>query len=796
LDFYPSKRELPDGRTVTLKNLHVCHPSKCFCYRDLYTTSVFGQPNDEIEKYLFGEIDRQGSTAIRALVNQDLNELHTSFSKVFEYLDAQKLRTPKGLAWIISRYPELSKIELMLEMQHLRQMHCTMWVEAVREIVSAEDSKVKFIVSDHPVTVYNYACLPTSPQCKYPDDPSIALKASQTIFPLDMDNCLILTNLEYAREQNGINPLSNRTHARYFGQTIARYDTMIRTRKLRDTDVASINFIIKSRAHKFIAAAEKEWLYPEKIVRKTWPNVGKILLPPKDQLYQFGGEIFVGYKDGSVDYQDEYGRTQGELTHLKKEFKKGKVGANDPCTCGSGKKYKKCCRNKSASERPSSEVYSIRERNIILLNAISKILGVKGKSWEDVRRELSDEQVVNIHKVIASLWPKETNIMDLLPHPDSSILRALYTGLVDPRVIVQNVVGFSFYVDEIIVLSPFLNPACFKKEYSPIDSPAHYKQDTIKNVLLLFQLEPSIRAGIVNLIPDPCDFDLSLRKAISDMASERLKNWKPNRKEFNKMEPFFKEDFIRSIWSLPEESLMRQIKMALPQITDEEIGGVLEYMKKMQIQDPLALLQAIEPGKKGGQMQITHLSPNLELGLFLAQVTGSFIYTDNQFRWGEILRAMRDNHTSLNDNWERVAINLSRLNHTFISQADHQTIFEIRRSGRLGNCRKVLRQIWMNLQSNLESARLETLTPKLANDIEKAHNKDQADWIAVQEEYQKPIGDSDERFLFTVKGKFDCRIPPAGFGLTTVYRLLTTHSRRTNYLKSLPIALLIEFENT
>jgi len=40
-----------------------------------------------------------------------------------------------------------------------------------------------------------------------------------------------------------------------------------------------------------------------------------------------------------------------QLTELKKEMptnspapaKKVKVGRNDPCPCGSGKKYKKCC---------------------------------------------------------------------------------------------------------------------------------------------------------------------------------------------------------------------------------------------------------------------------------------------------------------------------------------------------------------------------------------------------------------------------------------------------------------------
>ena len=44
-------------------------------------------------------------------------------------------------------------------------MHCTIWTEGVREIVSAEDSDVKFIISDHPVTIYNHAAPPDSSMC-------------------------------------------------------------------------------------------------------------------------------------------------------------------------------------------------------------------------------------------------------------------------------------------------------------------------------------------------------------------------------------------------------------------------------------------------------------------------------------------------------------------------------------------------------------------------------------------------------------------------------------------------------
>jgi len=287
-------------------------------------------------------------------------------SYFFSYIDTQKIRTPKGLDWIRQQYPNLSQLELMVEMQSIRNLHCTLWTEAVREIVSAENSDIKFIVSDHPVTIYNYACPPDNELCNYPNDPSIALKASQTIFPLGRNYCLILTNLEYANTPDSVDPFEKRTHAKLMRQSIVRTDKYIRSRQLNREQVAAINIVLKSRAKRYIAAAEEEWLCPEKHFSFKWHEFQKILLPPKDELYHFGGEIYVGYKDGSTHYQDAYGREHPENEYLKKDSSQKKIGRNDPCGCGSGKKFKKCCEGKPEKDRPPWNVLSIRERNIVL----------------------------------------------------------------------------------------------------------------------------------------------------------------------------------------------------------------------------------------------------------------------------------------------------------------------------------------------------------------------------------------------------------------------------------------------
>jgi hypothetical protein len=77
-----------------------------------------------------------------------------------------------------------------------------------------------------------------------------------------------------------------------------------------------------------------------------------------------------------------------------------------------------------------ADVFSIRERNLMFFRAIENILVLNtGKSWEDMRREPSDEQVKKIHTTYAALWPKDTTIADLLPRPVNWRRRARGPGI-------------------------------------------------------------------------------------------------------------------------------------------------------------------------------------------------------------------------------------------------------------------------------------------------------------------------------------------------------------------------------
>lgn len=773
LDMSLPHKVLPDGRTVPMKALHKWGPKSCFSEYDLYSTHFGSVVNDEVEKFLFGSIDDRGSKAVRAFADGDPSAMHYAFQDFFEYLDAQKLRTPKGLDWIKSRYSSLDQVQLMVEMQGLRFIHCTMWTEGVREIVSAEASDIKFIVSDHPVTVYNAATPPTSTECAYPEDPPIEWLGTQTVFALDANTCLILTHLEYAKDPKAANSTAPRTYARYRGQSLVRTDAFIRTRKLSRNEVIAINHLLKSRARRYVAASNKEWLYPEKPFTGAWQDLAQVLLPT-DDLWQFGGEIYVGHADGSTQYQDAFGRTSGSHEYLRRKQTTAAPGPNDSCGCGSGRKFKHCCRDVPQADRPTWDVYGIRERNLMHCRAVQDILGLgSGKTWDDVRRELSDEQVKRIHEMFASLWPGDTDLAELLPRPRKGAFRAVYLGACDPRTVEATVLGWLPYFDEIILAHPFLNPLRIKPEFSPAKSPSQHKAQTLKNVLLLLVLEPYIQAGWVHLIPDPGDFNSQFGMSALKMAEQRTEGWKPNRKSVGWMEALAKDDHRRLMLQLPEGSLKSSIREHMPEASDVQVDAVIEHIKSEVAADPFALLQPIEPGEAGAQFLYLK-GYSLESAMYLASLTGSSIYTDVEAHWQQLHVHAVQADGAPNTAWAPVVDSLGAV--SFPIEMNARTVLEGLQAGRFGTMRPVLRRFAEAVQQSSTAPRADQISLQL----NEAARGMQREWANVPS-------------TLRLVGHVELSVPVASFERNDVRRLLLTFGRAKS-ISPVPFAMLIRFD--
>ena len=162
LDLKP-ETVVSDGHRYKRNELLRWGPDNCFCERDLYTTKFGGWESTEIEQKFFGKVDLFGRYGVEYFSSfqhpsVDPKALHV----LLPYMSVQKLRTPKGLAYLARLVRLSDKNHVLFKLQELQQLFCALWTECIWSIADASESDTKFLLSDHPVTVYNQGCFPAS----------------------------------------------------------------------------------------------------------------------------------------------------------------------------------------------------------------------------------------------------------------------------------------------------------------------------------------------------------------------------------------------------------------------------------------------------------------------------------------------------------------------------------------------------------------------------------------------------------------------------------------------------------
>ena len=313
LDLKPETRT-SNGHTYSRKALMRWGPPRCFFNDDLYTTQFGDWKSTEIEERFFGPVDEKGKSAVEYFSTfEHPNANGDELEAMLRYLSIQKLRTPKGLANFAAITRSSNKNEVLIQMQRLKDIFCALWTECVWSIADASDSETKFILSDHPITVYNRGCFPESKFCRHNADPPISLSGTHTIFPLCLNKVLLLTNLSWLRDPYG-KPTKERPHPELFRPAMFNFHEIQTGRKLSEQEVTEINYIIKLRASRYIASAHREWLHPEDhIPNRRWEKLGHgYLLMPDPRSASFGREVIVGYENNRAEVYDEYGRMPGQ----------------------------------------------------------------------------------------------------------------------------------------------------------------------------------------------------------------------------------------------------------------------------------------------------------------------------------------------------------------------------------------------------------------------------------------------------------------------------------------------------
>ena len=102
---------------------------------------------------------------------------------------------------------------------------------------------------------------------------------------------------------------------------------------------------------------------------------------------------------------------------INRPVKKEKIGRNDPCRCGSGKKYKNCCMNKPKS--PLDEIESSQERKKWLRDY--PYLGAERVPGRLYLADLFDQESIELDQILylalmnrpGPIWEKDLNAEDM-----------------------------------------------------------------------------------------------------------------------------------------------------------------------------------------------------------------------------------------------------------------------------------------------------------------------------------------------------------------------------------------------
>jgi hypothetical protein len=305
-----------------------CGPKKLFQKPGLYSAALRGVPDDAIERIVFGRLDDIGAKAASLFSDWPVSNGFFSpnddqipekyghpshrMQDLLEYLDAQKARTPKGIAQIktvLARAGRLGASNTVL-MQHLlnrRKVNCTVWAEGVWEIFSAKKASIKFILSDDPVVIYNLDCYPASLACQYPNDPDPFWRGSRVIFPLSPDAVLVISHIEHVDDPSRQKAQRPRRNARSYDETLISHTDIVNNRELSDENVATINYVLKTRAVRYVASQITDFLYPEKIVdNPKWCDIDRIF-HAKHPSWRGETETYIRYKDGTIRHSNAFG---------------------------------------------------------------------------------------------------------------------------------------------------------------------------------------------------------------------------------------------------------------------------------------------------------------------------------------------------------------------------------------------------------------------------------------------------------------------------------------------------------
>jgi hypothetical protein len=191
-------------------------------------------------------------------------------------------------------------------------------------------------------------------------------------------------------------------------------------------------------------------------------------------------------------------------------------------------------------------------------------------------------------------------------------------------------------------------------------------------------------------------------------------------------------------------------------------------------------------------MMVSRITPNIEMSMFLAQLTGSMIITDHSFRWSELCASIPYYYDVSTNPWAEFESFLSGFPVNFPFIIDPAVYIKVNKS-ELFFMKKILKRLWSKINANmvLDDMQMEDLQ----KDFVTAQKQMTVSIEKLMQRENEAANFQDHPKLVSINAKLNCKISPVGHMNNLVYRLLISYAGHEKYLKSLPLSLYVEYEN-
>lgn len=357
----------------------------------------------------------------------------------------------------------------------------------------------------------------------------------------------------------------------------------------------------------------------------------------------------------------------------------------------------------------------------------------KCRTWEDVSSKITHSKIKETYKYFAKLFPLGVNYLEELEKYKSEFSSIHYATLKGHRII-DEVVRFSLYSDKIIVFHPLQNPAITDQKMDPRQNGKLWLPDFIDALFFYIIIQKWVKAGIVELIINPYEYDFRLRDEIDLKVRQRLLNI-----NFEDLQRIESEGALRNIAEQlakdfkndpKEKTVSNLLKMSNPRFTEKEADDfadrIIEYRPLIN-----PIWESINKKRlynKNGTITPTKGGGPLESLLLLSEVTGGKIYTPSETNWYQIKQM------GLNDFWLKTNHLYSKIPLPFLNSVDTDFALNLRKDDRLSGVRQELHKIYSELEiidiSILNEDRIRFLQEGFIEELKKA----ESEWKLIKKE--------------------------------------------------------------